>query len=263
MAIEAFSDWAPKTHATESLLRDSLDVLREYADLGYAITLRQLYYQLVSRDLLDNNMKAYKRLIDVMTKAREGGWVDWNAIVDRGRNPVKPADWTGAGQILDAAAAQFRLDRWERQEFYVEVWCEKDALSSVIEPVTARYHVRFMANRGYSSSTAMYDGAKRMEAASWRGQYPVVIYLGDHDPSGIDMTRDVEDRLERMAPECSDTIEVIRLALNFDQVALYNPPPNPAKLTDSRIVDYLSRYGRESWELDALNPQTLDQLISD
>lgn len=263
MPTEAFTDWEPRTDATRALLRDSLAVLREYAQLGYAITLRQLYYQLVSRDLLPNTMKSYKRLISLMTNAREGGWVDWNAIVDRGRNPVKPADWSGAREILTGAAHQFRLNRWEGQNFYVEVWCEKDALSSVIEPVTARYHIRFMANRGYSSATAMYDGAKRMLAAANRGQWPVVIYLGDHDPSGIDMTRDVQERLELMTPEMAPvSVDVIRLALNYDQVEQYRPPANPAKLTDSRIVEYLRQYGRESWELDALDPQTLDQLIA-
>lgn len=265
MPTEAFTEWEPRTQATRQMLRDSLAVLGEYAQMGYSITIRQLYYQLVSRDLIANNMQAYKRLINLMTNAREGGWADWNAIVDRGRTPVKPADWTGAGEILDTAATQFRLDRWAGQEHHVEVWCEKDALSSVIEPTCARYHVRFMANRGYSSSTAMYDAAKRMEAAVNRNQWPVVIYLGDHDPSGMDMTRDVEERLRMMSPEITFAglgIEVIRLALNYVQVQQYRPPANPAKLTDSRIVDYLTRYGRESWELDALDPQVLDTLIA-
>ena len=265
MPTEAFTDWEPRTPATRQMLRDSLAVLEEYAEMGYSITIRQLYYQLVSRDLIPNNMQAYKRLINLMTNAREGGWADWNAIVDRGRTPVKPADWTGAGEILNVASRQFRLDRWAGQEFHVEVWCEKDALSSVIEPICARYHVRFMANRGYSSATAMYDAAKRMEDAARRNQWPIVIYLGDHDPSGMDMTRDVRDRLAMMAPDLiydGVDIDVVRLALNFDQVQQYNPPANPAKLTDSRIVDYLTQYGRESWELDALDPQVLDTLIS-
>lgn len=107
----------------------------------------------------------------------------------------------------------------------------------------------------------MYDAAKRFDAAVAQNRWPVVIYLGDHDPSGLDMTRDVKDRLETMTYELG--VEVERLALNYDQVLDYNPPPNPAKLSDSRANKYVALYGAESWELDALEPQVLDALISD
>ena len=261
MPHQQFTDWEPKGQAVKYLLASSIQVLDEYAGLGYAITLRQLYYQLVSRGLVPNEQRYYKRLGEVITKAREGGYIDWHAIVDRGRNPVMAADWQDAGELLQAAARQFRLDRWADQPKYVEVWCEKDALGSVLEPVCDRYHIRFMANRGYSSASAMWQAAQRLQRANERGQQPVVIYLGDHDPSGIDMTRDVEDRLSLMSYRTP--IETIRLALNFNQVEQYSPPPNPAKLTDSRADAYIRSFGPESWELDALDPQTLDQMVSD
>ena len=142
----------------------------------------------------------------------------------------------------------------------MEVWCEKDALSSVLEPICDRFHIRFLANRGYSSSTAVYDAAKRLGYAHAEGRRPVVIYLGDHDPSGIDMSRDVHDRLETMTG--GPWVEVHRLALNYDQVEQYQPPPNPAKLTDSRAPSYIGWFGDESWELDALEPTVLDALVS-
>ena len=261
MPKQRFTDWEPKGANTKFMLYHSIQVLNEYAALGYAITLRQLYYQLVSRDLIPNQQRFYKRLGEEITKAREAGWIDWDAIVDRGRNPVMPPHWQNGGELLQAAAQQFRVDRWADQRNYVELWCEKDALSSVLEPICDRYHVRFMANRGYSSATAMWQAARRLQAAEQRAQEPHVIYLGDHDPSGMDMTRDVADRLHLLSYRTP--IKTIRLALNFDQVEEYNPPPNPAKLTDSRAVAYIASFGRESWELDALDPQTLDQLVSD
>ena len=261
MPYQQFTDWEPKGQTAKYLLASSIQILDEYAGLGYAITLRQLYYQLVSRGLIPNEQRYYKRLGEVITKAREGGYIDWNAIVDRGRNPVMAAHWQDAGELLQAAARQFRLDRWADQPKYVEVWCEKDALGSVLVPVCDRYHIRFMANRGYSSASAMWQAAQRLQQANDRGQQPVVIYLGDHDPSGIDMTRDVEDRLELLSYQTP--IETIRLALNFNQVEQYSPPPNPAKLTDSRADAYIRSFGPESWELDALDPQTLDQMVSD
>ena len=88
-----------------------------------------------------------------------------------------------------------------------------------------------------------------------------MIYLGDHDPSGIDMTRDIDDRLNLMSNGADPTVE--RVALNFPQIELHNPPPNPAKVTDSRAKEYIERYGGESWELDALEPRVIDDLVSD
>ena len=133
-------------------------------------------------------------------------------------------------------------------------------LTSVLEPICFRNHVRLLANRGYSSVTAMYDAAERFSEAWDAGKKPVVINLGDHDPSGIDITRDIDDRLNLMSNGADPTVE--RVALDFHQIELYNLPPNPAKVTDSRAKEYIARYGGESWELDALEPRVIDDLVS-
>ena len=260
MGYERFTEWAPRSENNKILLVQSTRIIAEYAQQGYQLTLRQLYYQMVARDIIPNSIKWYNKLGDVVTHGRMAGYIDWGAIVDRGRTPVMPSQWDNPADILSAAASSYRLDRWQGQPHHVEVWCEKDALSGVIEPVCRRYHVRFLANRGYSSSTAMYDAAKRFEDAWDLDRSTVVIYLGDHDPSGLDMTRDVADRLHTMTHGLE--IQVQRLALNHDQVLDHQPPPNPTKMSDSRARDYVAHYGTESWELDALEPQILDTLIS-
>ena len=239
---EAFTDWSPKSRINVALLAESVAVIEEYEAQGYRLTLRQLYYQLVARDLIHNQQVWYKRLGEVVSNGRLGGYIDWDSIVDHGRTPVKPPDWSSPEAVLHAAASGYRLDRWEGQAYHVEVWCEKDALSTVIQPVCARFHVRFLASRGYNSSTAMYDAALRFEAARSVGREPVVIYLGDHDPSGIDMSRDVDDRLTLLAHRHG--VEVVRLALNWGQITDYSPPANPTKLTDSRFPGYVAEYGR-------------------
>ena len=259
---EAFNEWKPTARNTKALLGHSIRVINEYTNQGYQLTLRQLYYQLVARDLIPNQHRWYKRLGDVVTRGRMAGWIDWDAIVDRGRVPVMPSQWDSPADLLEGAAQQYRLDRWEAQENYVEVWCEKDALMSVLEPVADRMHVRLLACRGYASATAMYDAAKRIQRAEEAGRSPVVVYLGDHDPSGIDMSRDVQERLWTMTGFYS-SVEVQRLALNYQQVIDYDPPPNPTKLSDSRASKYISEYGDESWELDALEPAVLDQLVTE
>ena len=258
---EAFTEWTPRTEVTRTLLDAAIQVVDEYTAQGYQLTLRQLYYQLVARDIIPNAQSWYNRLGDVVTRGRLAGYIDWSAIVDRGRVPVMPPDWSGPDAILRSAVNSYRLDRWEGQPNHVEVWCEKDALSSVLEPICDRYHVMMLANRGYSSSTALYDAAQRFRYAAHEGRYVVVIYLGDHDPSGIDMTRDIRDRLDILS--YWQDIEVRRLALNIDQVLQYDPPPNPTKFSDSRAAAYVDEYGPESWELDALEPQVLDTLVSD
>ena len=259
--FEALTDWTPGTQKTQRLLDLVCEVVESYQEQGYVLTLRQLYYQLVARDYIPNEQRSYKRLIDLVTNARMGGYIDWSAIVDRGRVPVMRAQWSGPRHILNAAAQSYRLDRWEGQENYVEVWCEKDALGSVLEPVCENSHVRFLANHGYSSTTAFYDGAQRFKGADLKGKDCHLIYLGDHDPSGTDMTRDVEDRLIIMTQGVE--IEVHRIALNYEQVLLYNPPPNRTKKTDSRSGPYVAEYGESSWELDALEPQVVTELLNE
>ena len=259
----AYTEWKPRAESTMSMLADSVAIIEDYAAQGYRLTLRQLYYQLVARDLLPNSQRDYKRLGDLIVKARMAGYIDWESIVDRGRVPVVPAEWDSPRSILVSAAESYRLDRWSGQAWYVEVWCEKDALSSVLEPVCDRYHIRFLANRGYSSASAMFDASRRFADAGKSGKKVALIYLGDHDPSGMDMTRDIMDRQrEFLRGSGLAEMTIHRLALNLNQVQTYNPPPNPAKLSDSRARSYIAQYGYESWELDALEPQTLDQLTS-
>jgi hypothetical protein len=134
---------------------------------------------------------------------------------------------------------------------------EKQALEGVLIPVCREWDVPFTANKGYSSSSAMHEAGKRIYNRFREEKKVTIIYLGDHDPSGIDMTRDVEERL-RLFAECSPddefTVNVQRVALNMDQVRAMHPPENPAKLTDSRANEYIRKFGHSSWELDASNP---------
>ena len=235
-------------------------ILNEYRSMGYRLSLRQLYYQLVARDYIENSVKSYKRIGNLVSDARLAGLLDWNMIEDRGRETVIPNAWTSPAEIVRAAASQFRVDRWKGQPCHVEVMVEKDALSGILEPVCRDLHVRFTANKGYSSSSAMYEAGKRIaQAMNNRGRKVHVFYLGDHDPSGIDMTRDIRERLGMFSE--SKKIKVHRLALNYDQVEQWSPPENPAKETDSRYQAYAEEFGESSWELDAVEPRTLADLV--
>jgi hypothetical protein len=120
--------------------------------------------------------------------------------------------------------------------------------------------VPHMACKGYLSASEAWRAGQRFEEKSAEGKQCVLLHLGDHDPSGIDMTRDNTDRLDMFAG--MGVVEVRRLALNMNQVSQYKPPPNPAKITDSRSDSYIANYGRKSWELDALSPAVIEGIIN-
>lgn len=246
--------------SSEAIIAVAEKICAEYMEQGYTLTLRQLYYQFVARDIVPNTMQEYKRIGSVINDARLAGRLDWDAIEDRTRNLEQLPTWNSPKDILKATAEQFRYDWWDSQSVRIEIWVEKEALVGVIERVAFRYRVPYFACRGYASQSELWRAGCRFMEHNQNGQSVKVLHLGDHDPSGIDMTRDNDDRL-RLFSESGD-VEVTRLALNADQVKLYKPPPNPAKLTDSRATSYIDRFGSKSWELDALDPKVIDELIS-
>lgn len=241
-------------------------ILDEYSADGYDLSLRQLYYQLVSKNIVPNTERSYKNVGNLVSDARMAGMIDWEIIKDRGREMIANSHWDNPAEIVRSAANSFRIDRWKDQPCYVEVMVEKQALEGVLVPVCQEMDVPFTANKGYSSSSAMYEASKRyLERAECEKEL-YVLYLGDHDPSGIDMSRDVNDRLELFVRTSAgnrrdEYCTIKRLALNMDQVEELNPPENPAKITDSRAKEYIKRFGSSSWELDAIEPKMLARIV--
>ena len=244
------------------------EIIEEFAEQGFDLTLRQLYYQFVSRDLIENSDKSYARLGKIISDARMAGYVDWDAIVDRTRRVRENTHWESPTAIVEACSETFKYDKWEDQPVRVEVWIEKDALVGVFEQLCRTEDVPLFSCRGYTSQSAQWRAGQRMLERVLQGdeegkiaQATIVLHLGDHDPSGIDMTRDIEDRLKLFMGDAKKCIGVERLALNYDQIRRHRPPPNPAKLSDSRAKEYIKEHGYESWELDALDPITLNEIV--
>lgn len=232
-------------------------VLSEYAAQGLILTLRQLYYQFVARGWLENSLRSYKQLQQLVNDARLAGHLDWDALENRTRNLQAPPWWSSPKDILSSCASSYKENLWANQPYRVEVWVEKDALVSVIERACQARRVPFFSCRGYASQSEVWSASERFKEF---GKPVRIIHLGDHDPSGCDMTRDIEQRLTNVFG--CPSLEVDRIALNMDQIRRYNPPPNPAKLTDSRCEGYMAEHGDSSWELDALEPKVLHALIT-
>lgn len=258
MSRIAYENWNPRGESLW-IVETANTICAEYQAQGYDLTLRQLYYQFVARGHIANNQRQYKMLGNMVDKARRAGLLDWKYIVDRTRNLMGNRTYDDPAEIIESMVEKYHLDLWENQNVRVEVWVEKEALAGVVERAALSRGVNYFSCRGYVSQSEMHAAAQRHRYWERQGQDMVILHLGDHDPSGIDMTRDIADRLSLFGA----STEVHRIALNFDQVEQYSPPPNPAKLTDSRAEGYIEKYGTESWELDALDPATLNELIVD
>jgi len=244
--------------ATLLLINTCNEIIATYSAQGYTLTLRQLFYQLVSRNIVPNTERSYKNVGNAVSDGRLAGLIDWDAIEDRVRVPRRASEFRNLRELAEAAISSYRLPRWDGQDMYAELWVEKDALAGVLEPIAREWHAVLMVNRGYSSQSAMFEASRRFRRAERAGMKPVLLYLGDHDPSGEDMVRDVADRLAMFGVE----VDVRKIALTMAQVEEYNPPPNPAKMTDSRAAAYVELHGAQSWEVDALPPNVLVELIN-
>lgn len=234
------------------------EVIDEYQEKGYDLTLRQVYYQLVAKDYIPNSERSYKNLGAIVNDGRLAGMIDWDAIIDRTRNLNGLGSDESPEEAISQASRTYRRDKWENQPYQIEVWVEKDALAGVVGQICSKHDVNYFSCRGYTSQSEMWRAARRLQYYEQIGKQVVLLHLGDHDPSGMDMSRDIVERLELFGI----TPIFKRLALNMRQIKAYNPPPNPAKLSDSRSEGYINKFGYSSWELDALTPEQLDQLIS-
>jgi hypothetical protein len=257
----AYKAWDPK-QSTLDIVYQAESIIVEYQRAGYVLTLRQLYYQFVARGIIENSERSYKNLGNTVTKARMAGMISWEAIEDRNRE--HKSFWCDEDVLspIRDLPQYIRFDRWARQDYYVEVWVEKEALGNVVSRACDPYLVPHLSCKGYLSASEAWRAGMRFKEKLNEGKECVLIHLGDHDPSGIDMTRDNKDRMA-LFTGMSDGVTVTRLALNMDQVQEYSPPPNPTKITDSRAAGYIKRFGRTSWELDALEPQIMEQMIQD
>lgn len=244
---------------TYKVIDSANDIIEDFGNKGFTLTLRQLYYQLVARILIPNNERSYKRLGSIINDARMAGLIDWDMIEDRTRRIHQRNRWDNPGEIVRAAAHGYHIDLWEDQKCRIEVWIEKEALIGVIEKVCRKNDVPYFACRGYASASSLWQAVERLK--EYQYQSIIILYLGDHDPSGLDMINDLHNRIDTFSGHYDQKFSIRHVALSLSQVNKYNLPSNPTKIKDSRAVDYMTIFGIESWELDALEPDIIVGLI--
>ncbi|WP_288959791.1 hypothetical protein [uncultured Sulfitobacter sp.] len=257
-------EFVPKvfTSAHNTVIGRANALIDYYNDLGLKLTLRQIYYQFVAEAWIPNNLNQYKRLSDILNDARLAGRVDWNAIIDRTRFLRGQTYWDDPEEAVDNLAERYMRDPWnEGQEYYFELWEEKDALIGVVQPTCDRLRINYFSCRGYVSASAIYQASRRIGRKIREGYKVVILHMGDHDPSGVQMSQDNIDRLAMLMG--TTDFDFKRIALNMKQIEKYKPPPNYAKIGDTRKRAYVERFNTEEcWELDALKPDVIDEIIA-
>lgn len=258
------------------LIPTALEILREYSS---RITIRQLFYRLVSQGIIKNSENCYNTLIQQMITARRDGRIPFGAFEDRTRHSregeLPNLAWDKAEDIfknsvevyenaeeialrqMKNAYSSFDLPFWYNQPYYVEVWLEKEALANLFEPITQKYQVTCVPCKGYPSLSLLYDCSKRLRTVPSNREIRI-LYFGDYDMRGLNIQQNIE---KNFLNDFGIEIEVIRYALTKEQIESYQLPPNPAKSTDTMARGWIETHGNVAWELDALEPHILENLV--
>jgi hypothetical protein len=231
---------------TNLLIASALEILTAY----HPMTVRQVYYQLVSSQVIENNRGEYQAVSNAIVQGRREGLIPWEWVDDRLRRPRSVTMWDDLPDFADTAVASYRRCVWASQPTYLEAWLEKDALSGLFEEVLEPYGVTLNVGRGYDGWDSIHNAAQRFGS----GKGKTILYYGDLDPSGEDMVRSLRERLASLG----SSPEIIKCAINPEDVKNFNLPPAFAKQTDTRRAGYVTIFGDMCVELDAL-PATVLQ----
>jgi len=241
-------------------IEEGIKIIDEYKEAELTLTIRQLYYKFVSKNLIINTDLEYIKFSQLFSKARLTGLIDWHSIEDRTRFVRRLSHFSTPKEILEATLQSYRNNKWWNQPKYVEVWIEKDALMGVISDVCNKYDTPYFSRRGYTSQSEMWNASQRINRYLQLGRNVYILHLGDHDPSGLDMTMDIKDKLD-MFTGYNRNLRIKRLALSMEQIIKYKAPPNYTKVKGRRSQKYIDEYGNDCWELDALEPKVIIKLI--
>jgi hypothetical protein len=257
LAIERGEVYRPspirRKRRTKAQMEQVTDAIIEVVEADYPVTVRQVFYRLVSTGLIDKTEAEYKGTVNrLLTELRLAGVIPFGYIADNTRWMRKPRTFASVADALQQTARHYRRAVWHDLDEYIEVWLEKDALAGVLIEETDPYDVPLMVTRGYPSLSYLYEAA---EAIASYDRPTFIYYFGDHDPSGVDIRRNVERRLREFAPDADITF--IPVAVTPEQITEMRLPTRPTKRTDTRSRDFIG----ESVEVDAIPPGQLRELV--
>jgi hypothetical protein len=240
---------------TKAAIESLKSALYDIVAADHPMTVRQIFYQASKLNLVEKTEAAYNNgIVRLLTQMRLEGSLPFGWITDNTRWQRKPETYSSLQSALDRTTECYRRSVWDSQSVYIEIWLEKDALAGVVYEVTDTWDVPLMVTRGYPSMSFTYSAAETI-AAENKPTY--LYYFGDYDPSGVDISRNLEARLREFAPDAEIHFE--RVALNAEQIEIMDLPTRPTKKTDSRSKGFIGR----SVELDAVPPGILREMVED
>jgi uncharacterized small protein (DUF1192 family) len=227
----------------------------------HPMTVRQVYYQLVSSQAIENSRSAYQAVCNALRDARLDGIIPWEHIEDRLRKPRRVSMWDDLAAFGEAVRRSYRRNVWNTQPCVLEAWLEKDALSGIFEKVLEPYGVTLNVGRGYDGWSSIHEAAERFGNGDGSCDLPPVsvIYFGDHDPSGEDMLRSLRERLAVLGSHP----EIDKVAILREDIERYDLPPDFAKKSDTRAAAFIETHGDQAVELDALPVAVLRQRLKE
>lgn len=240
---------------TKKQIENLCSALHAIIDRYKPMTVRQVYYQAVTRGLIDKTETEYKNVVcRLLGNMRRDGDLRYDWIADNTRYMRKPRTYNSLTDMLEVTKDTYRRALWNNQRSRVEIWLEKEALAGVLFNVTSEWDVPLMVTRGYPSMSYIHSAA---ETIAEEPQFTHLYYFGDHDPSGVDISRFVKQGISELLdkwgwdPERCFSFE--RVAVTQAQIAEYNLPTRPTKKSDSRARNFKG----ESVEVDAIEPDQL------
>ena len=255
MKAEKVYQTSPTKRRTKQEIERVRTALYETLEEDHPATDRQIFYRMTSSGVIEKTEGQYKNTVcRLLVLMRREGVLPYDWIADNTRWMRKPRTFSGIEDALKQTAEFYRRALWDEQKAYVEVWLEKDALAGVLYPITSEWDVPLMVTRGYSSLSFLYGAAETIKAM---GKPTFIYYLGDHDPSGVNIPKVVERDLREMAPDAAITF--MRLAVNPEQIRRFNLQTRPTKTKDSRAKSFEG----ESVEVDAIPPAILRSMVND
>lgn len=258
MTYEACS--IKRTRRTKAAIGDLKEIIYDVVEADHPMTVRQVFYQLVNRGVIEKSEAAYQQtVVRLLTAMRLNRELPFSWIVDHSRRRQITATYDSMSEAVEDTATLYRKSALKESPAYIEVWVEKDALSGIMWPVTSHYDVPLLASKGMPSLTFLHSTAEQMRM-EWRTRRrPTYIYqFGDHDPTGALIPRAIEARLREFCPDIDLTVE--RVALTEEQIAEYNLPTRPTKREGN---SHAKGFVGESVELDALPPRVLKAMVGE
>jgi hypothetical protein len=246
---------------TRAEIDDIKAAIHDVVEEDPPMTVRQVFYQLVVRGVIEKTEAEYQgTVIRLLTEMRLDGSIPFDWIVDESRRRRITETYNNVTEALEATTKFYRRSALRAADDYLEIWCEKEALSGVLWDVTSEYDVPLMVSKGMPSLTFLHGTFKEIYREAKAGKQSYIYQFGDHDPSGVLIPQTIESRLRELCEKHYCLLDPIvkRVALTEDQIAQFNLPTRPTKREGNRHAD---KFEGDSVELDALPPSELRTMV--